>query len=156
MIGESIKREVVMDAATEERLERAWEHTWTEIEKADIACREATRPVDSVIKDLAAWFKDTLSEAQARAFGMFLNLKEEVSVDLHVLEEDLHFQLGYLVGCGRLIDQVPELLAEYPRRMAQEIEKRKMADRVLAAADDVRKSIDEDEENPEPGHLELV
>ena len=145
-----------MDTATEERLNRAWEHVWMEIQEIGLGCWEATRPVDSAIEDLVVWFKSRLSEDQARAFDKLLGLKEDVAVDLHVLEADLHFQLGYLAGCGRLIDQVPELLAEYPRRMAQEIKTRELADRVLAEADDIRKSIDEGEEPPDPGHLRLV
>ena len=145
-----------MDTATEERLNRAWEHVWMEIQEIGLGCWEATRPVDSAIEDLVVWFKSRLSEDQARAFDKLLGLKEDSANDLHGLMEDLHFQLGFLVGCGRLIDLVPELLAGYPKRVAQEIEKSKMADQVLAEANNIRKSIDEGKEPPEPGNLKLV
>ena len=111
-----------MDAATEAMLERDWQYIWENIQSANNydAHRKATAPIDTTVDSLTERFKGTLSEDQVRVFNMLMDLRDRTNWIDRVIAEDHHFKLGCLAGYGKL-DQVPELIAEYPEEKAQEI-----------------------------------
>ena len=111
-----------MDKATEERLSKDWESVWEQVQDAGTheARRRGTAPIDVTIERLTGRLKDTLNEDQGRLFDTITDLAFRRGTEVQVAGEDLYFRLGYLAASGKL-DQVPELLAEYPAKEAERI-----------------------------------
>lgn len=111
-----------MDGATVAMLERDWQYVWENIENANNneEHRKATAPIDTTVDSLTERFKGTLSEDQVQVFNMLLDLRERTDWVVRVIAEDHYFKLGCLAGYGKL-DQIPELISEYPKEKAQEI-----------------------------------
>ena len=101
-----------MNLATEERLAQDWEAVWMMIQDSDNTYEvqmEASAQMDNIIER----FKSTLSEDQARAFKMLMDLRVETDLAVRVAGEDHYFKLGCLAAYGTLA-QIRALINENP------------------------------------------